>query len=135
MPETSPQSYIDSMAGSRGYVPTYHRVMAYHDFDVLQAMNRLAHATYEEERDLDQRTKQLLFITALTVTRAGPEFLTSHIHRGLDLGLTPRAILEAIEIALPISGIVTFLAGFEAWRKVTAAQGLEPTNLTAEPGA
>jgi 4-carboxymuconolactone decarboxylase len=120
------QAYIDRMAAGRGYVPTYHKVMARHDFGVLQAMNALAHESYEAERSLDMRTKQLLIIMGLTVHRAPPEFLTSHIQRALDLGLTAQEVLEAIEIALPVAGIVAFLAGFEAWRTVTGAPGLEP---------
>ena len=31
------QAYIDDMATKRGYVLDYHKVMAKHDFDVLQA--------------------------------------------------------------------------------------------------
>lgn len=114
------------MRRERGVVPTYHAVMARHDFPVLQAMNHLADVTYEDERALDMRTKQLLFIVALTVLRAGPEFLTSHIQRALDLGLSSQQVLEALEISLPVGGIVPFLAGFEAWRTVTDAEGLEP---------
>lgn len=126
MTDAEAQAYIDTMAAGRGYVPTYHKVMARHDFGVLRAMNAVAHETYEAERSLDMRTKQLLFVMALTVHRAGPEFLTSHIQRALDLGLTAQEVLEAIEIALPVAGIVAFLAGFEAWRTVTNAPGVEP---------
>jgi 4-carboxymuconolactone decarboxylase len=34
---------------------------------------------------------------------------------------------EAIEIALPEAGIVAFQHGFDVWKTVTAASGLEPT--------
>jgi 4-carboxymuconolactone decarboxylase len=130
-----PQAYIDAMAQSRGYVPDYHKIMALHDFKVLTATNGLAQATYEEERSLDRKTKQLLFIVALTSLRAGKEFLISHVQRALDLGITSTEILEAIEIALPVAGIVAYIAGFEAWREVTAAKGIEPTIAVNQAGS
>lgn len=122
-----PQEYVDLMADTRGHVPTYHKVMAQHDYAVLTAMNALAEATYGAPRALDARTKQLLWIAQLTVMRAGREFLTSHIQRALSLGLTPTEVLEAIELAMPVAGIVAFIAGFDAWREVTGAVGIEPT--------
>jgi 4-carboxymuconolactone decarboxylase len=109
--------------------------MALHDFDVLQAMNGLARATYEENRELDPKVKQLLYIAALTVVRAGSEFLTSHIDRSLELGTRAQEILESIELALPVAGVVAFLAGFEAWCQVTQASGLEPKITGAPVGA
>ena len=100
------QAYIDAIAERRGYAPAYHKIMALHDFDVLQAMNGLARATFEENRELDPRVKQLLYIAALTVVRAGSEFLTSHIDRSLELGTSAQEILESIELALPVAGVV-----------------------------
>jgi 4-carboxymuconolactone decarboxylase len=125
------QSYVDAMAQSRGSVPTYHKVMAHADFEVLSAMNTLAHVTYEAPRSLDPRTKQLLWILALTALRAGPEFLTAHIQRALDLGISSHEVLEALELSLPVAGIVAFLSGFEAWREVTHADGIEPSTNVA----
>ncbi|MFZ0666035.1 MAG: carboxymuconolactone decarboxylase family protein [Acidimicrobiales bacterium] len=121
------QAYVDSMALARGSVPTYHSVMAAHDLGVLTAMNALAVSTLEAPRSLNANTKQLAWISALIILRAGPEFVTAHIQRALDLGITPREILEAIELTLPVAGIVTFLGGFESWRRMTGAGGIEPT--------
>ena len=45
----------------------------------------------------------------------------------LDLGLSKEEILEAIEITLPEAGVGVFQEGFEAWREVTGAEGIEPT--------
>jgi len=122
-----PQSYIDDMAARRGYVLDYHKVMAKNDFDVLRATNGLVSAAYLDDRRLDRRTKELIFVTSLTVMRASKGHIQSHIRVALDLGLTPEEILEAIEIALPAAGIVAFQTGFEAWREVVGAEGLEPT--------
>ncbi|WP_413798182.1 carboxymuconolactone decarboxylase family protein [Streptomyces iranensis] len=122
-----PQQYIDDMARKRGYVLDYHKVMAKQDFDVLQAANGLVGAAYLDQRTLDRKTKELIFIVSLTVMRASKGHIQSHIKVALGLGLSPREILEAIEISLPEAGIVAFQAGFEAWREVVGADGLEPT--------
>ncbi|HWL97622.1 MAG TPA: carboxymuconolactone decarboxylase family protein [Nocardioidaceae bacterium] len=129
------QQYVDDMARSRGYVLDYHKVMAKHDFPVLQAANGLVSAAYLEQRSLDRRTKELLFILSLTVMRASKGHIQSHIRVALDLGVTPQEILEAIEIALPEAGIVAFQTGFDAWCEVVGADGLEPTVTVHEGGS
>ena len=121
------QAYVDDMVEKRGYVLDYHKVMAKQDFEVLQAANGLVSAAYLEERRLDRKTKELIFITSLTVMRASKGHIQSHIRVALDLGLTKEEILEAIEITLPEAGVVVFQEGFEAWREVTGADGIEPT--------
>jgi 4-carboxymuconolactone decarboxylase len=120
------QTYIDEMASARGYVLDYHKQMAAADFPVLQAANHMVSAAYLDQRTLDRRTKELIFVTSLTVMRAAKGHIQSHIRVALDLGVTPREILEAIEIALPEAGIVAFQAGFEAWAEVVGVEGIEP---------
>lgn len=130
-----PQEYVDDMARKRGYVLDYHKVMAKQDFEVLQAANGLVSAAYLDQRTLDRKTKELIFIVSLTVMRASKGHIQSHIRVALDLGVTPTEILEAIEISLPEAGIVAFQAGFEAWREVVQADGLEPSIQVHEGGA
>jgi 4-carboxymuconolactone decarboxylase len=129
-----PQQYIDDMARSRGYVLDYHKVMAKHDFDVLQAANGVVSAAYLKQRTLDRKTKELIFIVSLTVMRAPTSHIQSHIRVALDLGVSSQEILEAIEISLPEAGVVAFQAGVEAWREVVGADGLEPTVSVHEGG-
>ena len=133
--EDEKQAYIDDMARSRGYVLDYHKVMARHDYEVLQATNGLVNAAYLEQRTLDRRTKELIFIVSLTVMRASQGHIQSHIRVALDLGVTAQEILEAIEISLPEAGIVAFQTGFEAWRAVVGAEGMEPSVSVHEGGA
>ena len=129
------QAYVDDMARERGYVLDYHKVMALHDFEVLQAANNLVQAAYLEPRRLDRKTKELLFILSLTVMRASKGQIQSHIRVALDLGLSKEEILEAIEISLPEAGVVTFQEGFEAWREVVDAEGIEPTVEARDSGS
>ena len=125
--EAEKQQYIDDMVRTRGYVLDYHKVMARQDYDVLVATNGLVNAAYLDQRTLDRRTKELIFIVSLTVMRAGKGHIQSHIKVALDLGVTPQEILEAIEIALPEAGVVAFQVGFDAWREIVGAEGIEPT--------
>lgn len=129
-----PQQYIDDMATKRGYVLDYHKVMAKQDFPVLMAANNLVAAAYLDQRTLDRKTKELIFIVSLTVMRASKGHIQSHIRVALDLGVSPAEILEAIEISLPEAGIVAFQAGVEAWREVVGAEGIEPTVSVHEGG-
>ena len=132
---TTAQEYIDDMAAKRGYVLDYHKVMAKHDFPVLQAANAMVGAAYLNQRSLDRKTKELIFIVSLTVMRASKGHIQSHIRVALDLGVSPAEILEAIEISLPEAGIVAFQAGLDAWREVVDADGLEPSVSVHEGGS
>lgn len=132
--EAAAQDYIDEMARARGYVLDYHKVMAKHDFDVLQAANGLVTAAYLKPRLLDRKVKELIFINSLTVLKAPKGQIESHIRVALDLGLSAQEILEAIEIALPEAGVVAFQIGFDAWKSVVGATGLEPTVQVHDAG-
>lgn len=125
--EAEKQEYVDNMVRARGYVLDYHKYMANADFDVLQAANGLVSAAYLQDRLLDRKTKELIFIVSLTVIRASKAHIQSHIRVALELGLSPQEILEAIEISLPEAGVVAFQEGFEAWREVTESPAIEPT--------
>jgi 4-carboxymuconolactone decarboxylase len=125
-PDPRAQAYVDEMARKRGYVLDYHKTMARADFPVLEAANGLINAAYLDQRALDRRTKELLFVLSLTVLRAPQQQIRAHIDVALGLGVTPREILEAIEIALPEAGVVAFQHGFEAWCDATDATGIEP---------
>jgi len=130
-----PQQYIDEMARTRGYVLDYHKIMAKQDFPVLKATNGLVSAAYLDQRTLDRRTKELIFIVSLTVMRASKGHIQSHIRVALDLGVSATEILEAIEISLPEAGIVAFQGGFDAWREVVGADGMEPAVQVHEGGS
>lgn len=133
--EEEKQAYVDEMARERGYVLDYHKVMARQDFEVLQAANGLVDAAYLRQRSLDRRTKELIFIVSLTVMRAEKGHIKSHIRVALDLGVSKEEVLEAIEISLPEAGVVAFQTGFEAWKEVTGAEGMEPSVEAFEGGS
>lgn len=119
--------YINEMAKTRGYVLPYHKLMAAADMPVLKAANHLVAAAYTDQRRLSKATKELIFITSLTVLKASHGQIASHIRVALDIGVSPEEILEAIEIALPEAGVVAFQHGFTVWADVVGAKGIEPT--------
>ena len=117
-------AYVEDMVRRRGYALMYHRVLAKHDLPVLKAADNLVSAAYLQQRTLDRKTKELLFVLSLTVLRGDPAHIASHIHVALEVGATPAEILEAIEIALPEAGVVAFQHGFDVWRDVVGAEGV-----------
>lgn len=127
------QAYVDDIVRRRGYVLPYHKVMAAEDLDVLRAADGLVQAAYLSPRTLDRRTKELIFIVSLTVLRAEAEHIASHIRVALNFGVSPREVLEAIEIVLPEAGVVAFQHGFDVWRDVVGATGVEPQSDEATP--
>jgi 4-carboxymuconolactone decarboxylase len=132
--ETEAQAYLDAMVQRRGYVLEYHKAMVANDLPVVQAADQLVSAAYLSERSLDRATKELLFILSLTVMRADPVHIASHIRVALEIGVTPQEILEALEIALPEAGVVAFQHGFDVWRQVVNARVLEPSPHHAHDG-
>lgn len=120
------QEYIDKIARDRGFVLDFHKVMAKHDYGALVATDDLVRATFLSERKLDKRTKELLFILCLVAVRGDKNDLATHIRIAQEMGITPQEILEAIEVVLPVAGVVLFKEGFEVWCEVTGAEGLEP---------
>lgn len=121
------QEYLDELVEARGYVLDYHKVLAEQDFDALKAFNGLIEAVYLKERRLDRKTKELLFVLSLTAMRSDKDHIKSHVRAALAAGASEGEVLEAIELALPEAGIVAFQHGFDAWKEVTGARGIEPT--------
>jgi 4-carboxymuconolactone decarboxylase len=127
------QAYVDDLVRRRGYVLPYHQAMAEADLPVLRAADGLVSAAYLDQRTLDRGTKELLFVLSLTVLRADAHHIASHIRTALRLGVPAQEILEAIEIALPVAGVVAFQHGFDVWRDVVGVQGIAPS-ADALPG-
>lgn len=120
------RAYLDDMVRARGYVLDYHRVLAEQDFEALRSFNTLIENVYLKKRTLDRKTKELIFVVSLTVMRSEKGHIKSHVQAALDAGATEQEVLEALEMTLPEAGIVAFQHGFDAWKEVTGAEGIEP---------
>lgn len=115
------EEFLADMQAKRGYVLPYHRLLATNDLPFLRAADALIEAAYLDDRLLDRRTKELIFITTLTVMRGDQHHIESHIRVALREGATPQEVLEALEIILPEAGVVAFQAGLRAWEAVVGA--------------
>lgn len=121
------QEYIDRIAGRRGSVSEFHSVMAKQDFEVLQATDGLTRTAILQERRLDARTKELLFIVSLVALRGAADDIRMHLRIALGMEIEPLEILEALEMLIPLGGVVLFKEGFELWSEVTGAEGVQPS--------
>lgn len=121
------QDYIDRIARGRGSVSEFHSVMAKQDFEVLQATDSLTRTAILQERRLEKTTKELLFIVTLVALRGAADDIRMHMRFALGMGVEPLTILEALEMLIPLGGVVLFKEGFELWREVTEADGVAPS--------
>lgn len=121
------QAYIDDMVKRRGYVLDYHKIMAKNDLDFMKAADGAVRAAYLEQRLLDRKTKELIFVVSLTVLGSAKEHIQSHIRAALEHDASAEEVLEAIELSFPEAGVVAFQRGVEAWAEVVDAPRIEPS--------
>jgi 4-carboxymuconolactone decarboxylase len=121
------QDYIDRMVSTRGYAQEYHKILVQNDYDVAVRANALVEEVLLKDRLLDRRTKELIFITGLTLLRAERRQIQDHIKVALALGISKEMILEAIELAFMGGGFIAVQAGVLAWQEVVGADRVEPT--------
>lgn len=77
------QTYIDQMYRDRGFSHDFHQVLAAEDFDFLKAYDNLIRAAYVNQRSLDEKTKELLYIVAVTAMKGSVEHIKIHIKLAL----------------------------------------------------
>jgi len=126
--EAEKRNFVDKMYRERGYILDFHKVMAAEDFEFLKAYNQFLEASYTKQRILDARTKELLYIVALTALKATAEHIKAHVKLALEYGATKQEILEALETCLPAMGVPAFMGGFEAWKQVVSPNRVEPSS-------
>lgn len=119
--------YLNQQVASRGYAQHYQKVCVEHDFDMLVKANDLTQHLLMKERVLDRKTKELIFIAALTMLRAPEWQIKQHIDVAMTLGASQEAVLEAIELTILGGGFVVFSHGLKAWSEAVGAKGIEPT--------
>ena len=129
------QQYVDRIAEARGSVPEFHLVMAKHDFPVLTATDDLTKTAVLSRRSLDPRTKELLFVVALVALRGDPADTAMHIRAAQRAGASATDVLEALEMLIPLGGVIPFKEGLRVWCEATGSTGLEasPAPVTTAP--
>jgi 4-carboxymuconolactone decarboxylase len=108
---------LAEIEAKRGYVHDYHRILAAADPDFLRAYEGFLSAAYTDERSLGRLQKELVFIGVLTGLGADKGHIAAHMRVATELGMSPREVLEALELCLPPSGVPKFMNAFEAWKE------------------
>ena len=121
------QQYMDEQALKRGYIQEYHKVMIANDLDVARKSNELIDAVYIKDRSLDRKTRELIFVAALTCLRAPQWQIKQHIKIAVDRGATKEMLLESIELSIFGAGFVAFQHGLLAWQEYFDAPKMQPS--------
>lgn len=128
MAKSEQQEYIDNLLKTRGYLLDFHKVLAAEDFELLKAYNEFIDAEYNKKRTLDAKTKEIIYIVALTSAKASVEQIKLHIKLALEYGASKKELLEALELCIPAASVPAFMIGFEAWKQVVSPDRIEPSS-------
>ncbi len=113
------QAFLANAEQARGYTLEMHRIMAETDREWATKYNDFIEATYTGQRLLDRKTKELLQIVVETALRADVEQIQAHVKVALEVGATPREILEALQAVIAPMGALAFRRGLQAWAAET----------------
>lgn len=117
--------YLQEMARTRGYVLDYHKVLVAEDLPFLRSLNNFLAAAYTDQRRLDRKTKELIFIAVLTALGAAKDHIKSHIEVAKQHGAVKEEILELLELLVLPCGVPKFMVGYEAWSESFTVRRVE----------
>jgi predicted amidohydrolase/alkylhydroperoxidase/carboxymuconolactone decarboxylase family protein YurZ len=100
----------------RGYVLDAHRMLADADPAFLARYDEFLEATFLQERLLDRRTKEFVYVAALMALGTPRSHLETHMKAAVANGGTPREVLQVIEQVLAPAGVPRFLEALEAFK-------------------
>ncbi len=81
-------------------------------------------ATFGREGALPRRTKELIMV-GITCALNRPRGVRLHTQRALTLGVTPREVLEAIEVSAIPGGMPGLWLGVETLQEILKERGIE----------
>ena len=113
------QAFLANAEQTRGYTLEMHRIMAETDREWATKYNDFIEATYTGQRLLDRKTKELLQIVVEAALKADVEQIQAHVKVALEVGATPREILEALQAVIAPMGALAFRRGLQAWAAET----------------
>ena len=116
------QAFLANAEQTRGYTLEMHRIMAETDREWATKYNDFIEATYTGQRLLDRKTKELLQIVVEAALRADVEQIQAHVKVALEVGATPREILEALQSVIAPMGALAFRRGLQAWAAETGSK-------------
>lgn len=116
--EGEAHTFLEDMVRRRGYVHDFHRILAEHDLEYLQAYEALLEVGYLRPRRLPRLTKELAYVALLAGAGASRDHLRAHIGAAAAEGATSADILELLELVLPVAGVTRFIEAVAVWREV-----------------
>jgi 4-carboxymuconolactone decarboxylase len=124
--QSEKKAYLKEMMESRGYLFDLHKILAAEDFDFLKRYQEISSIAYTDERLLDRKTKELIFIAILTIKHATINHIKTHIEAAIKAGANKEEILQVLELTFLPGGAVTFLNAFEAFKEALSPDMIEP---------
>jgi alkylhydroperoxidase/carboxymuconolactone decarboxylase family protein YurZ len=115
--DRSRDQLLSDVASLRGYVLPMHEVLADWDPTFLSAYEGLAAASLGA-RDLDRRTKEIVYVGVLTAVGTSPEHLRAHLLAAIAHGATERELLQVLELVLMPAGVPRFVAAIDVFSGV-----------------
>jgi len=106
------RSFLENAEQTRGYTLEMHRIMAEVDREWATKYNEFIQATYTGQRLLDLEA----------ALKADVAQIQAHVRVALDVGATPREILEALQAVIAPMGALAFRRGLQAWAAETGFQ-------------
>lgn len=106
---------LEEIERRRGYVLDAHRMLAAADPAFLARYDEFLEATFLQERLLDRRIKEFVYVAALMALGTPRSHLETHMKAAVANGATPREVLEVIEQVLAPAGVPRFLEALEAF--------------------
>jgi alkylhydroperoxidase/carboxymuconolactone decarboxylase family protein YurZ len=117
-------SIIDNVGRKRGYLLSYHRMLAEHDPLLLEAYDAFYSRLTLAEKVLPERDKEIVWIALLAAVREGVGSL--HLKRGIAAGLTLDDIQAAIALSAASETFSAFAFASQHW-----AEWAPPDAMTA----
>lgn len=114
---TEPEALLREIERRRGYVLDIHRTLARLDPPFLAAYDAFLEATFLQDRLLDRRVKELVYVGVLIACNTPEEHLVTHMRAAVANGATEREVLEVVEQVLAPTGVTRFIGALAAFEK------------------
>ena len=109
------QQMLKEIMDKRGFVLEFHKVLIEEDLEFLKRYEGLVSYATIQERNLNKKVKELIFIAVLTALQAGKDHIAAHIRLAIENGASKQEILEVLELIYPPCGTLRFMNGVEAY--------------------
>lgn len=121
MDAKSKQEFMDEIRMTYGDILPEHEYLLEHDWEWFRRRHKINAYVFSHKSSLSKQMKALLTAVATAARMPGSEggrYVRSHVRHALELGATPREILEAFEcITFPVGGIA-FMVGVKSLRDI-----------------